>query len=186
MVALEFLVPYVIAVGIAIAVGAGILYEWRRRKERTARLIEDAERVLEAESQLPEGAVWVQQAHIPPPTDRETGEPMHVHGTTMMVCNGTYGANRGLDILIALDRAGLSDYIVSVLFWECSMPTRKRIEARLPLSFRDRTIFAGAPDFPDGFGNMSPSEVEEHFGKWSVPLEQAIEAVVALHLMNVN
>jgi len=178
---LATLAPWAVGAGVTAVTGTAAYKEWEKRKRRIVVLKEDAQKVIEFRSQLPEGCLWVQQGFIPPPLDRETGEPMSVTGTTMLACNGTYGVNRGLDILIALDRAGLADYIVSVLFWDCSVATRKRIEARLPPAYRDRTIFAGAPDFPDGFGNMSPEEVEEHFGKWSVPLEQAIEAVVALH-----
>ena len=178
MTGIELLVaaaPAAAGAGVVALTTMGVYNEWKRRKARLSRLQTTAHKVIELKNELPAGAVWVQHGAIP------KREGLVIEGTSMYVSAGTVGAKRLLDALFALSRVGLGEIVGSILFFECDTRTRQAILAALPKEFGGRVVFASAPEYPDGFGNMGPDEVEEQIGGWGVPLLGAIAEVIAKH-----
>jgi hypothetical protein len=148
-------------------------YMWRRNKAaERAKLATIATQLVQGP---PEGAVFVQQGALPIPKD------FVITGTTMHAGNGSVGCMRVADGLIALARIGAEASVGSIILNECDEQTRRRISARIPSVYHDRVVFAFAPDFQQGFGNLPPDRVETLYGRWSVPLKDAVEQVAKRH-----
>ena len=163
------------AVGGAALIAGALRREAMFRKKKAAALAEQAVIARALTQSKPENTLWVQQGVLPIP------KGFALTGTTMYVGNGSVGCMRVVDTLIALARIGAEASVGSVLLHECDTRVRQRIAARIPAVYADRVVFAYADDFPEGFGNIAPEEVEKIFGRWSVALKDAIERVAKLH-----
>src|SRR6266508_766543 len=146
------------------------IFKQQKKAEQARELIQSL-----PEHNIPEGCVFVQQGSL----YRKAG--LVLSGTSMLTSAGSPAAKQQLNTLITHYRAGLADNIGSVLFFECDSTTRLKIQQSIPEIYLDRTLFSYAQDYPNGFGNLAPEEVEENIGRWGVPLRDAIERVAKLH-----
>jgi hypothetical protein len=164
-----------VAIGTAALAAGAIRREHMFRKKKTAALAQQATIARQLIQGIPESCVYVQEGPLPMPPG------LVITGTTMLAGNGSVGCMRVVDSLISLARIGAQASVGSIILHECDARIRERIDARIPSIYRDRLIFAFAPDFSDGFGNRPPEEVERIYGRWSVPLKEAVERVAKLH-----
>jgi hypothetical protein len=158
-----------------LAIGSGAVWRQRElRRKKAAELARVAVIAKQLTAGIPEGSIEVFQGRLSISKDLKTG-------TTMLVGNGSVGCLRVVDCLIALARIGSEASVGSILLHECDARIRGRINGRIPEVYRDRLIWAFAQDFPEGFGNLPPKEVEKLYGRWSVSLKEAIERAAKLH-----
>lgn len=160
----------VVLVGVALVVIAIGAYR-RMKANRTARV----KRLVANAAEPPEGSVFVQKGPIARKDDSA------LTGDTLCVATGSAGLKFKTDTVITHHRVGMLDAFGSIFALECDGFVRKAFEGMLKNISSDRTVYAFAPAFPNGFINATPEEVKTMIGQWSVPVKERIEQVVKLH-----
>jgi hypothetical protein len=178
--------PITLLIGIGlVATSLGILLigalvrEKKRRKERIAELVQEAEReqvrkIIE-ESHLPDGA-------MPVCSNRASfSKALQLPGSLMAIGIGTPGMNRLLRFLIELYETGLADAIGSLLVVNFDRLELEKFKASLPSYYHDRVVYAAADEFGSGMGNRPYEEVKQSIGYYGVTLQDKTREAVSLH-----
>lgn len=166
--------PVLLVPAVAGAFGTTTVGAWlRARRERHQ---EEAVEEYFRSAPLPTGAFEI-YTH-----DTARQIPRDLAGSLMIVDIGTFALNDTRRFLSLLHLTGLEGIVGSILAVENDAEERRKFWEGIPAVFHDRVVFGFSKAYSGGAHNRPINETLHDVDIWGVPIDEAAEATIELHL----